>query len=326
MANFWTVCKKELADHLGSKRFLVLFALIVGISIVTVYQGYTAMQNSFSSTANLSFMEMFSRSLSGSFSYIYMMTFFGPIIGIALGFDAINKERASGSLSVLLSQPIFRDSVINGKFVAGIVALSLMATGTVGIMMGLAIPLIGFGPTLAETARILIFTLLTILYLGFWLALSMLFSTAIKKIATAIIGTVVVWIFFSFILALLASLIASAVVPVQVPQAFYAPVTDGNLDQDFYQAQTQLYMQQMQDRHNLQNILLSCSPSYLYTEASNTLLTGRPTVILFTSNQMIPSDDATACWPQVTALGAAMIGCFVAAYLLFLRREIRPGG
>lgn len=330
MANYLTVCRKELADHLGSKRYIVLFLFVICLSSVTAYQGAASMQDSFTSTSNMRFMDMFSGALSGGISFTYVMIYFGPIIGLALGFDAINKERSSGSLSVLLSQPIFRDAVINGKFLAGLAALSLMVGGTVGIMVGLAIPIIGFGPTLAEVGRIVGFTLLTILYLGFWLALSLLFSTAIKKTATAIIGTVVVWIFFTFILTIVAALIASAVVPVQAPQSFHAPPSgdQGFITQPFEQTQTQRYLQSIQDRYALQNTIQHISPSYLYTQASNTLLTGAPPIthISISPTSMRPNNDVTACWPQVAALGAATIACFVAAYLLFLRREIRPGG
>ncbi|MCW4018179.1 MAG: ABC transporter permease [Candidatus Bathyarchaeota archaeon] len=329
MANYLTVCRKELADHLGSKRYLVLLLLIVCLSAVTAYQGATALKSSYATSSNIGFMEMFSGALGSGFSFSYLMIYFGPIIGLSLGFDAINKERSSGSLSVLLSQPIFRDAIINGKFLAGLGALSLMVTSTVGIMVGLAIPIVGFGPTLAEVSRILLFTLLTILYLGFWLALSLLFSTAIKKTATAIIATIFTWIFFTFVLTIVASLIATAVVPVQYPQAFAAPVQVSG-DQGFVmpdQSQTQLYLQSIQDRYTLQNTIQSISPSYLYTQASNTILTGVNTnTIIFSSSGMQPSQDVSSCWPQVVALAVGMVICFAGSYMLFLRREIRAGG
>ena len=44
----------------------------------------------------------------------------GPLLGIAFGFDAINGERAQGTLPRLVAQPIHRDEIINGKFVAGL--------------------------------------------------------------------------------------------------------------------------------------------------------------------------------------------------------------
>jgi hypothetical protein len=71
--------------------------------------------------------------LSGTqmrFSFIQTMVFFGPLLGLALGFDAINKEFSTGTLSILLGQPIFRDSVINGKLIAGATALTTLTMGT----------------------------------------------------------------------------------------------------------------------------------------------------------------------------------------------------
>ena len=36
----------------------------------------------------------------------------GPIVGLALGFDAVNSERSNGTLNRLVSQPIYRDAII----------------------------------------------------------------------------------------------------------------------------------------------------------------------------------------------------------------------
>lgn len=148
-----TVFKKELSDHFGSKRFIILFLVVIVLATLSAYQGATTIKNNVSSGSiglQSDFTAIFSGASSGV-SFTYFMMLFGPIIGVALGFDAITKERSSGSLSVLLSQPIFRDSVINGKFLAGFAAVSLMIVSTIGIMVGLAIPIVGFGPTGAET-------------------------------------------------------------------------------------------------------------------------------------------------------------------------------
>ena len=59
-----------------------------------------------------------------------------PLVGIAFGFDGINSERAQGTLSRLLAQPIHRDDVINGKFVAGIAVIALMLTALVVLVDG----------------------------------------------------------------------------------------------------------------------------------------------------------------------------------------------
>ncbi len=79
-----------------------------------------------------------------------------PLLGVAFAFDAVNGERAEGTLPRLLSQPIHRDDVINGKFVAGAArssrsswsrwSASSRASGSSGW---------GIVPSLAEVVRLL---------------------------------------------------------------------------------------------------------------------------------------------------------------------------
>ena len=59
-------------------------------------------------------------------------------MGLTLGFDAINSERSEGTLNRLVSQPIYRDAVINGKFLAGATIIFIMV-----FSMGLVISAIG---------------------------------------------------------------------------------------------------------------------------------------------------------------------------------------
>ena len=221
MAGMITVCSKELTDHLGSKRYIILFALILSLSILLAHQGAEYVRHH----PRLGFMAAFTGAQFG-FSFTAIMVIFGPIIGLSLSFDSINRERASGTLSVILSQPIHRDSVINGKFLAGTIALSLLSTTTIGIMCGVTIYILGFGPTAEESIRIVIYTLFTILYLAFWHALGLLYSTVTKKTSTSMLISVTTWLFFSIIIAIVAALIAFLLVPARIPT-----VAEGNITQ-----------------------------------------------------------------------------------------------
>jgi ABC-2 type transport system permease protein len=295
---------------------------------LSAYQGATAIKSNLGSGSYRGYQTSFTSIFSGAFGgmpFTYFMMLFGPIIGLALGFDAVCKERTSGSLSVLLSQPIFRDDVINGKFLAGFAALLLIVVSTVGIMTGLAIPIMGFGPTIAEVTGTIVFTLLTILYVGFWLALSLMFSTLFKKTTTSILAIISCWIFFTFAITIIATLISSALVP--VPNVF-PTVFVGNQTSGPNQAQMRAYQDASQLRMTLMNGISSISPSNLYTQASSIILTGMNTAvgIFIGGSSMRPSTDLTQAWPQFTAIAVALVVCFVVAYLAFLRREIRPGG
>jgi len=321
MAGAVTVCQKELADHLGSKRYIVLFALILVLSTLSAYQGAEYIKNN----PQAGFIAVFSGTQFG-FSFTSLMVFFGPIIGLSLGFDAINKERTSGSLSMLLSQPIYRDSVINGKFLAGTAALSLLTVTTIGIMSGVAMPILGFGPTLDDAYRIVLFTLLTILYLAFWLALGLLYSSVTKKTSTSILMSVATWLFFSIVIAIIAALVANLLVPITVPRN----TAGGNIARILRSPE---FRELLRRRFSIQMNIQRVSPAYLYNEAAASILGisrgglgfirpggGSP----FRSLGLI--EGLTASWPQITAIAVGLVICFVSSYILFLRLEIRPGG
>jgi ABC-2 type transport system permease protein len=335
MASFMVICRKELSDHLGSKRFLLLFGLIIVLSLFSAYQGAESIRESTSGV----FINIFSGAYGGGFAFTYLMFMFGPILGLALGFDAINREKSSGSLSVLLSQPIFRDSIINGKFLAGVGALSLVAVATIGIMSGVAIPLLGFGPGPDEIVRIVLFTLLTILYLAVWLAIGLLFSTVTKKTTTSVLMSIATWIFSVIVITLLASLIANALVSTQVPEGMFRapPLNSNGTDfEPFDQTMMEEWQQRMELNSEIRSFIQRISPSVLYQEAATSLIRVNVPYVSSSSGIVLTSSltsygsfgaeqDMLSTWPQIVALAVVLIVCFAASYILFLRQEIRAG-
>src|SRR4030042_2267746 len=114
------VFRKELADHLASKRFFILFILVLLASVFATYVATQTIRGTVSPTTEFVFLRIFTTSGEALPSFLFFLSLFIPVISIALGFDAINSERNSGNLSRLLSQPIYRDSVVNGKFLGGL--------------------------------------------------------------------------------------------------------------------------------------------------------------------------------------------------------------
>jgi len=311
MAGILTVCRKELSDHFGSKRYLILFVLIVLISGVSAYRGAEFIRNN----TQAGFLAIF----SGGFSFVQVIIFFGPIVGLALGFDAINKERTSGTLSVLLSQPIFRDSVINGKFLAGATALAILTVSTIAITCGVAIPIVGFGPTLEQASSIVLFSLLTILYLAFWLSLGVLFSVLTKKVSTSTLASVAVWLFFAIMIPIFASLIANQIAPLPIGLRL---VSEG------FNQQSPEFQALIQERFVIQSSISKLSPTQLYSEAASLILGATQRGGGFGMGFRTPmlTQSVTASWPNVAAIAVGLVICFAASYMSFIRSEIRPGG
>jgi len=330
MAGAITVFNKEIADHFGSKRFIILFGLIVALASMTAYQGVIYLR----SNTSAGFLSIFSGSQFG-FSFVQIMVFFGPILGLIMGFDAINKERASGTLSVLLSQPIFRDSIINGKFLAGTIALTVLTVSTIGIMCGLTIPMLGFGPTLDEVLRIVVLTSLTILYLVFWLSLGILFSVLAKKTSTSILASMATWLMFTIVITILASVVASILVPTPAGGFITGALNSTSPQQGFQESSE--FREAVQQRAAIQSNIQKISPTNLYSQTAFAVLGQTASAVLGMTQRfgqgfgqfertLTLAEALGANWANLATLAVGLVVCFAVSYMRFLRSEIRPGG
>ena len=310
------IYRKEVADHLSGYRFTILVALVVLAGLASIYVAAQTIRDTLTSAgANdpFVFLRLFTTGGSSLPPFTFFVGFLGPLLGIALGFDAINGERNRGTLSRLVSQPIHRDAVINGKFLAGVWVISLMILALGLLVGGLGLQLIGVPPTLEEFLRLAAFFAVTIVYVGFWMSLSILFSTVLRQTVASALASLAVWLFFSIFAGLLFGLVADAVAPVRDPQ-----------DPEQVLANTVW-----------QNNLNRLSPTLLYSEAVQTLLNPEvralgplllEQVIGAVPGAPLPlGQSLLLIWPHLTALAALMVICFGLAYVSFMRQEVRSG-
>lgn len=214
MTGIAAIVRKELADHFSSYRFIILFALIAMVSLITTYMVGTGLRDELRGVAKPEFVFLMLFTSTGPlFSLVQFVAFFGPLIGLVLGFDSINRERSSGTLSKLASQPIYRDSIINGKFLSGVITIFIMLASILLVVSGLGLKLIGVVPGVEEVWRLFIYLIISVFYISFWLGISILFSILFRGIATSALATLAIWIFFSFFVSMGASVVANAVVP-----------------------------------------------------------------------------------------------------------------
>ena len=322
MAGTLTIAEKELRDQIGSKRFLVIFGFMVLLSVLAAYQGSDFIKNN----TEASFVYIFSGTQM-SFSFIQIMVMFGPILGMAFGFDAINKERAMGTLSMLLGQPIYRDSVINGKFIAGAASLATLGIGTIAITTGLAIPMLGYGPSVTEALKIVTLALLTVLYLVFWLSLGMLFSVVVKKTSTSILFSIATWMFFSIILTILASAVVNVMIPLNSDIFITGDGTNSNGGPGRFQM-TDEFRQTMMKRAEIESFILKISPTQIFSDTAGAIIgttRGFNRGAQEFQRTVTLGEALTNNWANVAVLGVGLVVCFAASYMLFLRTEIRPG-
>jgi ABC-2 type transport system permease protein len=302
---------KELADHFSSKRFLIIFILIYATSIASLYGAITELSDAISSDTNFVFLKLFTTSGDSIPSFMSFIALLGPFVGLTLGFDAINSERAGGTLNRLVAQPIYRDSIIIGKFLAGTTVITIMVF-TIGIAAGAAGVLsTGLAPSSEEVFRILVYLFFTVVYMSFWLGLSIFFSVVCRHSATSALAVIACWIFFTIFMSLVANIIANIVYPVSTQ----------------YTALVNAY-----NNYSLELNLNRISPYYLYSEAASTIMNPSVrTVNVVTVKQLDGAitgylsfgQSVLLVWPHLTGLIALMVAAFGGSYIGFMRQEVR---
>ena len=112
---FWVIVRKEVADHVRSWKFIILIAIIALTCMGSLYTALTNIGAAIKPNdpdSSFLFLKLFTVSDGTLPSFVIFINFLGPLLGIALGFDAINSEQSKGTLSRILSQPIHRDYLI----------------------------------------------------------------------------------------------------------------------------------------------------------------------------------------------------------------------
>ncbi len=317
MGGLGALIKKELADHLSSYRFVMIFALILMVSLILVYMaaGGIAEELRGEKLPRYVFLMLFTSSKI-NISLVQFVAFFGPLIGLILGFDSINRERNEGTLSKLLAQPIYRDTVINGKFLAGVIVIAVMMTSIILIITGLGLYTVGAKPGIEEFWRIFIYLIISIVYISLWLGVSILFSILFRSIATSALSSFAIWIFFSFFLSFGVNAAITAMLSsekLSSPQAIVRVA-------------------------NLIKALSFASPLILYNDATATIIDPmRRTVSPFIVQMGIMERLSMARFagplplaqsflivaPYIVYLIALTLICFTVSYVIFMRQEIR---
>ena len=298
------VTLKELSDHLTSARMRVMEWLVVLTALAAVYG---AIQQIRAVTAEdpFLFLRLFTTAKEPLPSFVSFLGFLVPLMAIGLGFDAVNSEHNRRTLSRILSQPIYRDALLFGKFLAGLGVISISLIALWLLVLGLGLIMLGVPPGGEEMARAGIFLLVTIAYAGVWLALAILFSVVFRSAATAALVTLGIWLFLSVIWPALAPAIAQGFV---------------SADNQALQIETA-------------QMLARLSPSTLFGETVLAILhpstrTLGPVYLSQLEGAVMGaplslSESVLVAWPQIVGLIAGSILLFVGAYVGFQRQEVR---
>jgi ABC-2 type transport system permease protein len=251
----------------------------------------------------------------GGLSVMEILAFVLPVVAIGLGFDAINGEHNRRTLSRILAQPIYRDALLAGKFLAGITVLTVNLISLWLLVIGLGVLFLGAVPGSDDFTRSLMFLVVAITYAATWLGLATLLSVLFRSPSTAALSALGIWLFMTFLWPMISAFLAQVISPPDM----------------------RLVLLGVQDPNTaaLQRALSWLSPYLLFEDAAGLILT--PTTpsrgpiidqILQLNGMVIDAalplrESLLMVWSEAVGLFAAAIGLFVAAYVAFQRQEVR---
>jgi ABC-2 type transport system permease protein len=307
-----TVVLKELGDHLGSARMRMLEWLMLLTAAAPLYSAITSLRDTTAEDPFL-LLKLFTVDRAPLPSFVGILGFLIPLMAIGLGFDAINGEHNRRTLSRILAQPIYRDALLAGKFIAGLTTLGISLLCLWLLVVGLGVLFLGVPPSGEEIVRSLVFLFVSVAYAGVWLAVAMLFSVIFRSPATAALLSLGVWLFMTLLWPMISPVLAQMIAP---PDIRYA-----------------LLGLQSPETLQWQVALSRLSPNQLYGESVLAILSPSTRALgpIFLDQLQgavigaaLPlKESLMIAWPQVVGLIAGAIMLFVVTYVVFQRQEVR---
>jgi ABC-2 type transport system permease protein len=304
-----TIAAKEAADHIASARMHLIMLLLLLVSAGALYEAIGQIKATTAQNPYL-FLQLLTVAQQPLPSFASLLGFLLPLLAIGLGFDAVNGEFNRRTLSRILAQPIYRDALLFGKFLGGLLVIAVALLTLWLLTIGTGILLLGLPPTGEGLARGLAFLVATLIYSGVWLAVAIAFSTLVRSPATSALASLALWLVLSVFWSMLAPLAASVIAPIDPLN----PMTILN-------------------RFQALQAIGRISPANLYSEIASILLdpTSRSVGPVFASQlegavagaPLSTMQSILIVWPQIASMFAAMVVLFTLAYVVFQRQEVR---
>jgi ABC-2 type transport system permease protein len=379
------VAEKEFRDHLASKRFLVVFAILMLLSFYGVYSGMDVYNNKLDRYKNPSlvmdqpYMKEMASSLQKQIqdaeargdspesiqglrdqlnaltnppmpsvlevfnSMVIFFTFLGMILGVAMGFDQISREKDEGSLKFLVSSPIYRDAIINGKTIGAITTLAVALAAA--FLLAIAIVMVrGVVPGLDDMLRIAAFFVAALLYCTVFFAIAMMMSAITKSTSLSVIftvGLVVLLIVFSILALIVSGFIAQAIIGPAPQMDFFMNNSTGSMNVSSIMSNSE-YMNYTNKlvamEFQISDTITTVSPVNDFGGfmglgmggIGNAILSKTPVQSLSLTMTMMPStkqisllDSLASVWVKILVLVVYLVVAFAISYVAFMRMDIR---
>ncbi|MFA5868546.1 MAG: ABC transporter permease subunit [Candidatus Bathyarchaeia archaeon] len=323
MAGIMTIAKKELLDIFSERKFLLIFGTLLIVVLVSTFQGAISYSSSQSTTGmqirgNMTQLggsgraivigsaEGLSNTLS---SMVTNFSLVGGVLALAISFDTINGERQTGSMKTLLSYPIYRDKIIYGKYLGGLIVVTIVSAITFLAGIGIFVGFSGLPMTGDTVMRLGLFFLISLVYMAIFLGVGLLLSIVMPQPSTSLLASMIVWLASIRLIPNIGYAIAQIMYPVRM--TFSGNTSGFSTPQGF---------------DSIRTVISALSPSTTYEQIVNNILTtsrlqfssGNIATVSISLEQTLQTSA-----PYIIYFAGLLIAIFAAAYFVFMRQEIR---
>jgi len=311
------IAKKEITDAFRNKLFLIILGLLLLLALVSIVLGTIQVRVDFNEyNKSVEFLKSLGKTdfpakpslnpIAVSKSFVNYLGMIGALLAIVLGNNSIVKEKRSGTLKLLLSRPIFRDTLLNGKLLGNLGILAAISF-IIGVITFSALLLIS-STTLSgsEIIRMLLFFIMSFLYMGFFLMLSVTLSLLTPNGNKSLLVTVIIWLCLAFVLPQIGDTMD---MDNQLPGGFFASM-------GMTRVQEQKVLDKFKFYETLRNGIEEMSPTKHYERVSFALLGVKPG---FENNT--PLEILQLKWINLVGLIVPSLLLGLTSYMVFLKRE-----
>jgi ABC-2 type transport system permease protein len=327
----FVIAKKEFRDVFSSKIIWALSVMFLLFMIVGITNGVDefkeadlSYQASIESVQNEEgiYQDFEEPKIGKIFKHtVEYFAMFGAMLALVLGFNSISEERKNGTLKLLLSYPVYRDNVINGKFIARILALMVLIITTLLVAFAW-ITFSGISFAFADIGIVLIFLGFALVYLTGFLGIGILVTLAFDDANNALLSIIIIIFLSTSLISGLATVIGKAAV--EMPEdVYYARGAKIKLDA----SQWDTVKEQFIKRVTLTNTIKSISPTYNFQKLGTQMLDPSEVGKLMNRLQRQTSSNYGNVLKNnlfsIMYLFVISIGSFIASYIVFLRKDVR---
>lgn len=343
------IAKKEFFDSIKSKTFLIIFGIfsvLMLVSSITGINNYDKQLDQYQKfqvenqnpDKNSAFTDFPEPKLT-AVVFQEMVTnigVIGAILAIILGYNTVSGEKERGNLKLLLSYPLYREDVVNGKFFGkiGVLILTLAITFILSIACALVM---GVNLTGSDLIAVALFMVISTLYLVTFLGISIFFSTVSKSGTRSILNSFMFWILSTMIITSFSGIVANAMVPTDNTVFYGAKIssTDSvsvtvsdnggtNLSENGGESTFEKYQQKWKIQNMIESFI---SPTQNYEQIASAIL-GNDFVNSLTGSDSPQSEInmfeiLSGKISNIITMFVWAIVSLVATYVVFMRQDIR---